>query len=391
MRRLTDPRRLAATLAALAMLVLAGCASVAPPPGAPPRGRPVARAPVPAPAPRAEAAPVLPPANSGRGGYYKDDGPGENPPAGLEDLPDADAREEPPLPRSNRPYVVLGRTYTPISDDKPFTQRGYATWYGKKFHGQRTSSGEIYDMYKMTAAHPTLPIPSYARLTDITTGKQVIVRINDRGPFHATRIVDVSYAAALKLGMLAAGSHELLLERLLPDDIARLRAARQASASRAPSPGDATPAAAAAASAAAAATTAVAPIAGGHDSARGTAPAPGPMLALVDAGANGAAPSGAPPMDVPVPDATEAGGAGAPVPPNGGFYLQLGAYSRADNADTALGKFKPYAGSLAMLSVVQGGSVYRLYSGPYASRDEALQAAQKLPASLGAKPIVVQR
>ena len=172
--------------------------------------------------------PAMPAAGSGRGGYYKDDGPGDNPPANLRDVPDAEVRNEPYSTRSNRPYVVFGKTYTPITDNQPFTQRGTGTWYGKKFHGQRTSSGEIYDMYKMTAAHPTLPIPSYARVTSIDSGEQVIVRINDRGPFHATRVIDVSYTAALKLGFLGKGSHQVIVERLLPADIDAILAARAA-------------------------------------------------------------------------------------------------------------------------------------------------------------------
>ena len=129
--------------------------------------------------------PVLPPANSGRGGYYQDDGPGDNPPANLQDVPDAEVKAEPYSRLANRPYVVFGKTYTPLINEEPYSQRGVGSWYGKKFHGQRTSSGELYDMYKMTAAHPTLPIPSYARITSIDTGKQVVVRINDRGPFHS--------------------------------------------------------------------------------------------------------------------------------------------------------------------------------------------------------------
>ncbi len=172
--------------------------------------------------------PALPAAGSGRGGYYKDDGPGDNPPANLRDVPDAEVRNEPYSTRSNRPYVVFGKTYTPITDNEPFKQKGTGTWYGKKFHGQRTSSGEIYDMYKMTAAHPTLPIPSYARVTSIDSGEQVIVRINDRGPFHATRVIDVSYTAALKLGFLGKGSHQVVVERLLPADIDAILAARAA-------------------------------------------------------------------------------------------------------------------------------------------------------------------
>ncbi|MGZ8291078.1 MAG: septal ring lytic transglycosylase RlpA family protein [Telluria sp.] len=161
--------------------------------------------------------PLLPAAGSGRGGYYKDDGPGDNPPPNLRDVADAVVRAEPYSKWANRPYKVLGKTYVPMANEEPFVQRGVSSWYGKKFHGQKTSSGELYDMYKMTAAHPTLPIPSYARVTSIASGKTVVVRINDRGPFHANRVIDVSFTAALKLGLLGKGSHEVLVERLLPN------------------------------------------------------------------------------------------------------------------------------------------------------------------------------
>ncbi|MBI3713352.1 MAG: septal ring lytic transglycosylase RlpA family protein, partial [Burkholderiales bacterium] len=146
-------------------------------------------------------APALPKANSGRGGYYLDDGPGEDIPADLESTVDPIPVIEDYSRTGNKPYVVFGKTYTPIVDNAtPFKQRGVASWYGKKFHGKRTSSGEPYDMYKITAAHPLLPIPSYARVTNLANGKQIIVRINDRGPFHSNRIMDLSYTAALKLG-----------------------------------------------------------------------------------------------------------------------------------------------------------------------------------------------
>jgi len=128
--------------------------------------------------------PALPAAGSGRGGYYKDDGPGDQPPDGLLDIPDAEPKVEPYSKAASRPYVVFGKTYTPMLEDKPFKQRGIGSWYGKKFHGQKTSSGELYDMYKMTAAHPTLPIPSYARVTNLKPAP-VIVRINDRA--HSIR------------------------------------------------------------------------------------------------------------------------------------------------------------------------------------------------------------
>lgn len=164
----------------------------------------------------------------GRGAYYLDDGPADSIPPGLENTPDAEPKLEPLLPRANRSYVVFGKSYTPIPENEPYKKRGIGSWYGRRYHGQNTSSGEPYDMFAMTAAHPTLPIPSYARVTHIASGRQVIVRINDRGPFLSERIIDLSYTAALKLGYLSHGSGELEVERLMPDEIARLAAARRA-------------------------------------------------------------------------------------------------------------------------------------------------------------------
>ena len=171
-------------------LVLAGCSS------APPR---IEQAGQPVPVPEKKAPPS-------KGGYYKDDGPGEKPPPDLASLPDAVPRTEPLHRYANRPYQVFGKDYVPTASHQQYRERGTASWYGKKFHGQKTSSGEVYDMYAMSAAHKTLPIPSYARVTNVASGKSVVVRINDRGPFHSDRIIDLSYAAAYKLGYLAAGS-----------------------------------------------------------------------------------------------------------------------------------------------------------------------------------------
>jgi rare lipoprotein A len=151
-----------------------------------------------------------------KGGYYKDDGPHERPPAGLDAIADATPRAEPLHRYANRPYTVFGKGYRPLSSVQPFRQRGMASWYGKRFHGQKTSSGEPYDMYKMTAAHPTLPIPSYARVTNLANGRSVVVRINDRGPFHAGRVIDLSYVAAHKLGYIAAGSAQVEVEAIVP-------------------------------------------------------------------------------------------------------------------------------------------------------------------------------
>lgn len=148
---------------------------------------------------------TTPPAKKG-GGYYLDDGPGDNPPANLDQIPDAVPRYEPFQERFNRPYVALGTNYTPMTRYQPYKRRGLASWYGKRYHGRKTSTGEVYDMYGMSAAHATLPIPSYARVTNPTTGKSVVVRINDRGPFHPERVIDLSYAAAHRLGIAQNGS-----------------------------------------------------------------------------------------------------------------------------------------------------------------------------------------
>jgi len=151
-----------------------------------------------------------------KGGYYKDDGPGANPPSNLAAVPDARPRSEPLHRYANRPYEVFGRKYVPLASVQSFHQRGMASWYGKRFHGQKTASGETYDMYAMSAAHPILPIPSYARITSLRSGRQVVVRINDRGPFHSNRAIDVSYAAAYRLGLIGSGSGEVEIDAIVP-------------------------------------------------------------------------------------------------------------------------------------------------------------------------------
>jgi rare lipoprotein A len=151
-----------------------------------------------------------------KGGYYKDDGPEANPPGNLSSIPDAAPQSEPLHRYANRPYKVFGTEYVPLAQAQPFRQRGLASWYGRRFHGQRTASGEPYDMYAMSAAHPTLPIPSYARITNLANGRSVVVRVNDRGPFHGSRIIDLSYAAANRLGLIGTGSGEVEIEAIVP-------------------------------------------------------------------------------------------------------------------------------------------------------------------------------
>ena len=169
--------------------------------------------------PYEESRPVKPPPEpQSKGGYYKDDGPGDKPLANLAEVADAQPKAEPLHRFANRPYKVFGTDYVPLVRVQPFRQHGVASWYGRRFHGQKTASGELYDMYAMTAAHPTLPIPSYARVSHMSNGRSVVVRINDRGPFHSTRVIDLSYAAAYKLGFIQAGSAQVEVESIVPGE-----------------------------------------------------------------------------------------------------------------------------------------------------------------------------
>jgi rare lipoprotein A len=336
-------QRAAAGALLAAMLALAGCGGpevIGHLPGAP-KVKPKHREP---------GVPDLPPAGSGRGGYYKDDGPGDNPPPNLLQTPDAEVRNDPLQARSNRPYTVFGTTYEPIANDTPYTARGMGTWYGKKFHGQRTSSGEPYDMYKMTAAHPVLPIPSYARVTNLTSGKAVVVRINDRGPFKSSRVIDVSYTAALKLGLLLNGSSELEVTRIMPDEIEKIVAARKA----------------------------------------------GIVIAAVEGVPVSTLQPGAPLLAGAGPDELQDfilsrdTAADTAAPSSGGFWLQLGAYAR-ETAAASVRERLAGATRGSDFAVVQAGSLYRVYGGPYVSREEAAAAAARLPTGLRLRPLIVQR
>src|SRR5258706_4316112 len=181
------PRPSAIVIAMLVAMTLAGCGSS---PSRPATGKP--------------------------GGYYLDDGPGPDLPANLDSVPEPTPKIEPINKYTSRPYVVLGHAYTPFTQLTPSKARGLASWAGKRYHGQKTSSGEVYDMYAMTAAHTLLPLPSYARVTNIATGKSVVVRVNDRGPFHEDRLIDLSYLAAQRLGLLGHGSGMVEVEAIIP-------------------------------------------------------------------------------------------------------------------------------------------------------------------------------
>ncbi|HNW62472.1 MAG TPA: septal ring lytic transglycosylase RlpA family protein [Piscinibacter sp.] len=287
------------------------------------------------------------------------DGPEANLPARLSDVPDAEPKIE--AIRSggpNKPYEVLGQNYTPMTQDRSFSERGLASWYGRKFHGRRTASGEVYDMYAMTAAHPTLPLPSYARIRNPANGREIIVRVNDRGPFHKGRIVDLSYTAALKLDLLR-GVAPVELERITFAEIrsgAWRRDAAPTVVARAPA-AEAVPANAAPAVAAAAAPLDVAP----------------------------------PPMAPPEPEVD-----GAPLRPLAsaprGFWIQLGAFRQRDGAESFQRRVADELDWLSpQLAVFVDTPLFRLQAGPYASRDEARAGAERVREALQLVPVIVER
>jgi rare lipoprotein A len=148
-----------------------------------------------------------------RGGYYSNDGPPRRD-VDLTRVADPIPHPEPLSADGNEPYSVFGHTYYPMKDARGYRERGIASWYGTKFHGRRTSSGEAYDMYAMTAAHCTLPLPTYLRVSNLRNGRSVIVRVNDRGPFMHNRLIDLSYAAAAKLGIIGTGTGLVEIEAI---------------------------------------------------------------------------------------------------------------------------------------------------------------------------------
>lgn len=279
------------------------------------------------------------------GGYYKDDGPGDEIPANLDEIPDAVPRSEPLHRFANRPYDVLGKSYVPNTSLKSYRASGVASWYGKKFHGQKTSIGEIYDMFAMTAAHPTLAIPSYVRVRNPSNGKSVVVRVIDRGPFHADRIIDLSYAAAYRLDYINKGSTLVEVEALLPGDETSLTFAQV----RPPSVTEKPP------------ETVV-----GEDEIERLAS----RLQSSDH------------VDAPTPVAAE-------VP---GIYLQLGAFSSMENADNLRVHLSRELDWLNEgIQVNAGGGIYRVHLGPYVSRSDAERVADRIRLALGYKPTFVSR
>jgi rare lipoprotein A len=265
-------------------------------------------------------------------------------------VPDAEPRIEPIRAGGpNRPYEVLGKSYTPITQDRAVSERGLASWYGRKFHGRRTANGEVYDMYAMTAAHKTLPLPSYARVRNPANGREIVVRVNDRGPFHAGRIIDLSYTAALRLGVLN-GVAPVEVERITFDEIRTGSWRRDGAVAAVP-------------------------------------PAPSPAAAP------------APVADAVVPVAATSADATPEVPPPRaissaprGFWIQLGAFRQRDGAES----FQRHVAAdlewiAPLLAVFDDASLFRLQAGPYASRDEARAGADRVREALQLVPVIVER
>jgi len=356
-------RRLLGGATLLVMALVAGCSTVPVEPSlpvhlpdvppiveAPPA--PVAEPPAPA-APKPKVAkPVRPkpaPRASRGGAYYQDDGPGDNPPD-MASILDAVPRAEPLHPVANRPYTVFGKRYVPKLDAVPLRERGHASWYGRKFHGRKTSSGERYDMYGMTAAHPTAPIPSYMKVTNVRNGRTVVVRVNDRGPFLNRRVIDLTYTAAYKLGFAEAGSAEVEVEMLTPmgPPVRPLQTAVRADVA-----------------------------ARDADAIARVTSMPMPMLA--EAASERLA------IETEVDD--------TPVPGDAsGTWLQFGAFASRVNAEATRARILrdlPWFG--APVELVPHGELWRVQAGPWPRRDDAATAAERVSAASAFRPIPVVR
>jgi rare lipoprotein A len=323
------------------------------------------------------------------GGYYQDDGPDEVPPDNLDAVPDAEPRAEPLHRFANNPYNVFGIDYVPETEIKPYKARGVASWYGKKFHGQRTSSGEAYDMYGMTAAHPTLPIPSYARVTNLANGKSVVVRINDRGPFHSSRLIDLSYTAAYKLGYVNNGSTEVEVETIVPEGV-ELIAANVPPIKQRGSPARSKPSVSKTATPQAPdlKTPEADPVAAIAAAETPASAAPSPqgapaVVAMADGGTAGATTSSS---------RSSALAAAASNIATHAIFLQLGAFNTARNAEGFRNMVEVELSWLAdKLQVFASNGRFRLHAGPFSSDAEARLAASKIAAALQLKPFVVVR
>ncbi len=265
----------------------------------------------------------------------------------IASISDAVPRSEPRGKYGNpRTYTVAGKTYRTLSDNEGYQESGIASWYGAKFHGRRTSSGEPYDMHGMTAAHKTLPLPTYAEVTNLQNGRKVTVKINDRGPFHGNRLIDLSYAAASKLGILATGTGLVEIRAITPGTTAWMQEVgqRREQLPRMPKCSEWSL----------------------------TASMPPATLAHPCASQDA---QELPDADTTAPDATpNAIAAPPPIPANAEprivkLYLQVGAFRSRDNAERLRARIDEAVPRAPNVQVIEG-SLYRVRIGPFAKVDE---------------------
>ncbi|MEY4560979.1 MAG: hypothetical protein RLZZ618_256 [Pseudomonadota bacterium] len=366
----TEPVRLPSPWTALMLasaLVLAGCAST--PGKSPPTVRP-------------GAAPA-----------HERDGLESRPPD-VSKVPNAEPRIEPIRPGgANKPYEVLGRDYTPLREDRPLAERGIASWYGKKFHGRRTASGEVYNMYAMTAAHKTMPIPSYARVRNPKNGREIIVRVNDRGPFHAGRVIDLSYAAAVKLGV-QNGVAPVEVERITHEEIRTGSWRRSGSGGEPVSPEFPLPAA----------PPVLAAVSPSLDGSMPAAESPSSREASKEASRQAAREFAAREQgrgtaaDAAPERVAEA--APEPTPVKGraytsaaqGFWIQLGAFKQREGAEQFQRRVSDEVDWLGpQLALFSEPSLFRLQAGPYTSRPEAQAAAERIRGMIQLVPVIIEK
>jgi rare lipoprotein A len=279
------------------------------------------------------------------------DGPPANPPPDLSSRPDPEPKVEPIRSGGpNKPYEVLGQRYTPLAADAPVVEAGLASWYGRKFHGRPTASGEIYDMYASSAAHRTMPIPSYARVRNPANGREVVVRVNDRGPFHSDRVIDLSYAAAAKLGVLR-GVTPVEVRRLTHEDIRSGRWRGESTWAQAETR----------------------PLTAPAESAAAASPVDPRPTSMSDAAAETAA----------VAPASAAAG---------GFWVQIGAFRQREGAHELRDQLtRELAWLEPWLAIIDDRALYRLQAGPYATRSEAQGTAERIRGVTSVQPRVLQR
>ena len=271
------------------------------------------------------------------GGYYLDDGPGANPPQDIDSIPNAVPKKELLLDRSNKPYKALGALYTPMTRYQPYKAGGVASWYGKRYHGRKTSSGEVYDMYGMSAAHPTLPLPSYVKVTNPANGRFVVVRVNDRGPFKHNRIIDLSYAAAYKLRFSAQGSTLVEVEAIDANNVASVAT----NASK-------------------------------------------PTTALVVATKM--------PVTTALPNSSSSSSSSNTNAATTQFFIQAGAFKNETNADALMQKIQGLdIEQNAGINSEYNSGLYRLKLGPYSSRQEADKVAAAIRAKLNTSAIIINQ